>query len=118
MWNTSLQGLGGRLDLPGQFYDADVNGCRGFCEWGFMSTTKEKGIALKYSGVEENRPKPTVLVAQVSSVDRGACISSLSQYHHEIEYLWLPCSFCRASWRSVPASNRGWCCNHDSSKNQ
>lgn len=87
------RGLGGLVDLPSQFYANDENGCKGFCEWGFMSTTSDKNIALRYSGVEEKRPKPTVLVVKVSSVDRGACIKSMSQYQDEIEYLWLPCSF-------------------------
>jgi hypothetical protein len=87
------RGLGGKLDLPKQFYDIDANGCAGFCEWGFMSTTEMKSVALNYSGVQDKSPKPTVLVVQVSSVDRGACIKTLSQYQNEIEYLWLPCSF-------------------------
>ena len=87
------RGLGGLSDFPSDFYKEDENGCKGFLEWGFMSTTSELNIALKYSGVEQSRPKPTVLIVEASSVDRGACVQSLSQYKHEIEYLWMPCSF-------------------------
>ena len=54
-------------------------GCRGFAEWAFMSTTADKSVAVQYSGVKEGRPKAMVLVITVSAVDRGACISDFSQ---------------------------------------
>ena len=44
------RGLGGALDLPEQFFRPDGRGCRGFAEWGFMSTTSEREVALRYSG--------------------------------------------------------------------
>ena len=81
------RGLGGLCDLPNRFYKADENGCKGFLEWGFMSTTSEINVALRYSGVEQKRPKPTVIIVEASSVDRGACIKSMSQYEQEIESL-------------------------------
>ena len=56
------RGLGGLVELPDRFFKADERGCSGFAEWGFMSTTSKKEIAVGYSGVEENRPAPTVLV--------------------------------------------------------
>jgi hypothetical protein len=34
-----------------------------------------------------------VLELTVRAVDRGACIKDFSQYPHEVDYLWLPCSF-------------------------
>ena len=87
------RGLGGALDLPDSFFRSDERGCKGYAEWGFMSTTSDKEVALRYSGVKEGRPCPTVLVMRVGAVDRGACIRELSQYAAEVEYLWLPCSW-------------------------
>ena len=45
------RGLGGLMELPDSFFNAHNNGCRGFAEWGFMSTTSNKQVALQYSGV-------------------------------------------------------------------
>jgi hypothetical protein len=73
------RGLGGLTDLPSSFFCRDKQGCRGFAEWAFMSTTADKSVALHYSGVREGRPKAMVLVITVSAVDRGACIRELSQ---------------------------------------
>ena len=87
------RGLGGKMELPPGFYKSDPNGCRGFAEWGFMSTTSHKEVALMYSGVQQGRPLAMVFEVQVGSVDRGACIRDFSQYPQEVEYLWVPCSF-------------------------
>jgi hypothetical protein len=87
------RGLGGLLDLPDTFHQLDRYGRSGYTDWGFMSTTADREIALGYSGVKQRRPKAMVMVIQASSVDRGACISEFSQYPGEREYLWLPCSF-------------------------
>jgi hypothetical protein len=81
------------MKLPDHFWNADQNGCRGFAEWGFMSTTSKKLIAIQYSGVKEGKPLAMLFEVQVSSVDRGACIQEFSQYPGEVEYLWVPCSF-------------------------
>ncbi len=88
------RGLGGVSDLPESFFKSHANGGRGFTEWGFMSTTSDKQIAIKYSSNGEARVSPPmVLELTVSAVDRGACIKDFSQYPHEVEYLWVPCSF-------------------------
>ena len=87
------RGLGGGMTLPSSFYRADAGGSRGFAEWGFMSTTASKAVALDYSGVRAGRPHAAVLVVATGAVDRGACIRDLSQYPGEVEYLWLPLSF-------------------------
>ena len=68
------------MDIPDSFFHADEKGCKGFVEWGFMSTTSDKSIAIKYSGVEEGRPHAIVLEIRTGAVDRGACIQQLSQY--------------------------------------
>jgi hypothetical protein len=87
------RGLGGETVLPEHFTRCDGNGCRGLAEWGFMSTTSSLEVALRYSGVEQGRPRPAVLVMRAGAVDRGACIREFSQYPGEMEYLWVPCSF-------------------------
>ncbi len=38
------RGLGGTVSLPRSFYRTDANGCRGFAEWGFMSTTSDRTV--------------------------------------------------------------------------
>jgi hypothetical protein len=78
------RGLGG-VRLPDCFHRADENGCRGFAEWGFMSTTSSKEVAISYSGLDDRRPMPTVFEIRVGAVDRGACIREFSQYPAEIE---------------------------------
>ncbi len=105
---TLYRGLGGPVCLPNAFFKADQNGCHGFVEWGFMSTTADKMVAIDYSdasrkaGGEDSSQDwtgtgrgslPMVLVVRVSSVDRGACIRDFSQYMQEVEYLWVPGSY-------------------------
>ena len=83
------RGLGGLLDLPDHFFNADDNGASGFVDWGFMSTTADRDVALGYSGVKQRRPKAMVMVIEASSVDKGADISLFSQYPGEREFLWV-----------------------------
>ena len=86
------RGLGGVRDLPDSFFKPHANGGKGFTEWGFMSTTSEKHVAMFYA-TKSQVSLPMVLELTVSAVDRGACIKELSQYPEEVEYLWVPCSF-------------------------
>jgi hypothetical protein len=90
---TLYRGLGGTADLPDSFFKADEHGCRGFAEWGFMSTTASKQIAINYCGINADKPLPLVLAVRVGAADRGACIRDFSQYPSEVEYLFVPCSF-------------------------
>jgi hypothetical protein len=87
------RGLGCDAQLPAHFFERDLQGCRGICEWGFMSTTSSLQVALRYSGALAGTPLPTLLAMRVGAVDRGACICEFSQYPAEMEYLWVPCSF-------------------------
>ena len=41
------RGLGGRLALPASFEAADANGLLGYAEWGFLSTTSSKDVAVQ-----------------------------------------------------------------------
>ena len=87
------RGLGGLMDLPDGFRKPDAQGCLGYAEWAFMSTTADRDVAIKYSGVADGKPKAKVLVIRTGAVDRGACLQEYSQYQEEYEYLWLPLSF-------------------------
>jgi hypothetical protein len=81
------RGLGG-MRLPERFWKPDQYGCKGGVEFGFMSTTENRDVALRYS-----RGKlPTLLEISVGQVDRGAKIGFLSQYPTEDEILFPPLS--------------------------
>ena len=95
------RGLGTTLDFPDSFFKSDRLGCRGFVEWGFVSTTADKDVAFQYSGLEDGRQLPMVLEITVGSVARGACIREVSQYPHEEEHLWVPCSFLESAGNRV-----------------
>eukprot|EP01042_Synura_sphagnicola_P004989 gene4989-6355_t len=83
------RGLGGML-LPEKFWKPDAFGCRGGVEYGFMSTTTERDIAIMYSGREGQLQ--TIFEMEVGQIDRGANISWLSQYPLEKEFLVPPLS--------------------------
>jgi hypothetical protein len=87
------RGLGGTSDLPDSFFQLYEHGCKGFVEWGFMSTTACKHVAIDYSGVNKEKPLPLVLAIRVGAANRGACIREYSQYITEVEHLFTPCSF-------------------------
>ena len=87
------RGLGGTSDLPDAFFKRDLHGCCGFAEWGFMSTTSSKQVALDYTGINSDKPLPLLLAVRVGAADRGACVRDFSQYATEMEYLFAPCSF-------------------------
>ena len=103
-----FRGLGGVMDLPARFRKPDEKGCLGYTEWAFMSTTADLEVALKYSGVEQGKPKAMVLVIETGAVDRGACLREYSQYQDEAEFLWLPVSFLQPHGGvSVEFTNKG-----------
>jgi hypothetical protein len=91
------RGLGGTLDFPDSFYrpltDCATPNALGFAEYGFMSTTADKHVAVQYSGVQQGKPKACIMQIRPNSVDRGADISEFSQYPAEKEFLFVPNSF-------------------------
>ena len=94
--------------FPAQFYTSDPRGCRGFAEWGFMSTTSDRAVAVQYSGVEQGKASATVLEIRTSSVDRAASIQDYSQYSGEGEYLWWPLCFLESTGETrMEATSRG-----------
>jgi hypothetical protein len=79
------RGLGGLVDLPAAFWKADANGCRGYTELGFMSTTSRKATALEYSGAKEKRPKPT---ARRPSAPHPCCPGPKVPAHWQSQASW------------------------------
>lgn len=80
--NTTLlyRGLGRMAELPDSFRSADDRGRTGYVEWGFLSTTSNKEIAMQYSGVKEGNLKAMVIEFPTTSIDRGGCVEAFSQY--------------------------------------
>jgi hypothetical protein len=93
------RGMGGTMDLPDSFSNVDANGCCGYAEWAFMSTTAAKRIAVQYSGVAQGKPKAMIMEIVTNSIDRGADISEFSQYAGEKEFLFVPVSFVQGDGR-------------------
>jgi hypothetical protein len=87
-----FRGLGGLAELPDSFYQADEHGCRGYLEYGFLSTTSHRETAVEYSGAGEGKPLPMVIQTSTSAIDRGACIKDLSQYPGEVKPESLACA--------------------------
>ena len=79
-----FRGLGGRTQLPESFLLDDEHGCKGYMEWGFLSTTACRETAIEYSGVGDGKPLPMVIQTKTTSIDRGACIKEFSQYPGEV----------------------------------
>jgi len=83
----------GNLKLPDHFYKRTEKAeYKGFVEWGFMSTTSDKKVAIEYTGIAKGKKMPTLLKIHPAAVDHGADISMFSQFPSEREYLWNPCS--------------------------
>ena len=93
------RGLGGPLELPDSFTTADENGCKGYCEFGFMSTTADRKVAVQYSGVKDKKPQASIMEIRPNAVDRGADISDFSQYPGEKEFLFVPMSYVQGQGR-------------------
>jgi ankyrin repeat protein len=97
------RGLGGTLEFPDSFTRADPK-CKtpdalGFLEYGFMSTSADRNVAVQYSGAKEGKPKAGILQIHPNAVDRGADISGFSQYPAEREFLFVPYSFIQSEGR-------------------
>ena len=74
------RGLGG-LDV------AKFAASLGFTDRAFMSMTKDRGIALEYSGVHKGLVG-TVLCIETSTTNNGAVLLRFSQYPEEEETVW------------------------------
>ena len=63
----------------------------GFTDRAFLSTTKDRDVALEYSGVKQSGVG-TVLCIETSTTNNGAVIVFFSQYPGEVETVWNACS--------------------------
>jgi hypothetical protein len=77
------------MKLPSMFLEVNVDGVKGGVEFGFMSTTADKNVALQYSKGTAGAPR-TLFTARTSLTSRGAYLGFLSQYPGEEEFLWAP----------------------------
>jgi hypothetical protein len=92
--NTVFRGTSGRGFLPDCFWESQEGlNVYGFTEFGVMSMTSSKEIALEYSGVLSDRPHPAVLAFAAGAVDRGANVQLLSQFPFEVEFTFPPLSY-------------------------
>jgi hypothetical protein len=71
-------------------------------DWGFWSSTKNRKVALDFSGLRENKPNPMILEFRPTAVDRGASVQDFSQYPGEEEILYLPCSYVQPNGPPFP----------------
>ena len=69
------RGLGG-INLPACFEVCEEGGGRGGSDFGFLSTTTKKEVAVSYIG---DKVMPALFMIEVGDLDRGASISFLSQ---------------------------------------
>ena len=77
---------GGRL--PSSFRVPNAFNVRGGIDCAFMSTTRDRKVAIHYAGSQGGHG--VVFSMQQGMIDRGADISWLSQYPHEQEVLFAP----------------------------
>jgi hypothetical protein len=88
------RGTGGRGYLPDCFWEPQEGlNVYGYTEFGVMSMTSSKDVALEYSGVLCDRSHPAVLAFAAGAVDRGANVQELSQFPLEIEFTFPPLSY-------------------------
>ena len=78
------------MRLPDDFLSREEGKFAGGVERAFMSTTKSPAVALDYSGGEATVGSLFVIDFDMNS--RGASIQWLSQYPHEEELLFPPCT--------------------------
>jgi hypothetical protein len=77
------------MKLPEFFFTPNLDGVRGGGEFGFMSTTAERKVALGYTEGWAGAPR-TLLSANMDLANRGAFVGFISQYPEEVEFLYPP----------------------------
>ena len=84
-----FRGLAG-LRLPEYFFVKNKDNIAGGVEYGFSSTTRNRGTANFYAKVKEHDVASTILETRMGMTDRGADVGFLSQFPHEEEILFAP----------------------------
>jgi hypothetical protein len=72
------------MKLPECFWKRDAFGAKGGVDRAFLSLTTQKPVAIQYLG-KGHEKLPTLFEVECSAVDKGACLSWLSQYPEEDE---------------------------------
>jgi len=97
------RGIGGGV-LPRAFWEPDDDGACGAVEFGFMSTTRERSVAVGYAGASA----ATVVEIQMGMMDRGAVRAHLAICPHHALHLstrrWATRHHPRRSCRSQDLS--------------
>ena len=87
---TGFRGLAS-LNMPKQLLEADEMGSRLGIEFGFLSTTTDKAVAIKYGQDRDTqRNLSNVFEFPMDGLNRGAVIQFISQYPGESEILFGP----------------------------
>eukprot|EP00960_Hanusia_phi_P059475 764173-Hanusia_phi.AAC.1 len=90
------RGLSG-LWMPERFVQEDKLGVSGGVEYGMLSTTEKREIAVQYA--TNKGTHPTVFAISCGAIDRGADLGFLSQYPDEKEFLYPPLSYLEVTRR-------------------
>ena len=85
---TVYRGVAGGV-LPKQFWSPNEHGVMGGIELGFMSTTTQREVALKYMR-QSGKAAKMVFEIRMGMIDRGADLTPLSQFPDEEEILFAP----------------------------
>ena len=83
------RGIGGRI-LPDIFRFPSKFGGKGGVEYGFMSCSLERHIALGYASGDGGNMRGTLLELRMGLFHKGCQLDWLSQYPHEKEILFAP----------------------------
>lgn len=79
-----------RMKLPKAFTEKNEFNVRGGVEYGFMSTTADKNVAMMFAKDGDTKTASTLVTANMGMISRGASLDWLSQYPHEQEILLPP----------------------------
>ena len=96
------------MKLPKAFTECNHDNVRGGVEYGFMSTTTDRSVALGFAKGSNKNTASTLVVSKMGMVDRGASLKWLSQVRSAFSFCRLRCDFCvllvcRLSRVAVPA---------------
>ena len=69
------------MRLPRSMHERDRFGIAGGCDFGFVSTTRNRETAEQYAKVTMINVASTIIVAMMGVVDRGADVRSLVSNH-------------------------------------
>ena len=91
------RGISGR-HLPKLMHEADKYNVRGGVEFGFMSCTLDRRVAMHYASGRKDQ-SAVLFEMQMGMIDRGAELSWISQYPHEREILCARAASCPMATR-------------------